>query len=138
MIATPNQALLLWTTSWSTGYSSLVAYEKKIYDLSFLSFIVFIMSLLYWSKPRRNIIRTIDISTSTITLLYHIYRSIKIKNNRYLLLAFGSLLFYPLGWYYHYKKRYWISMYCHALLHLSGNLSNLYLYQMINKTLNPN
>jgi hypothetical protein len=135
MIVTSNQALLLWTTSWTTGYSSLVAYEKKIYDLSFLSFIVFIMSLLYWSKPRRNIIRTIDISTSTIALLYHVYRSRYIQTkNRYALFAFGSLLFYPLGWYYHYKKRYWISMYCHALLHLSGNLSNLYLYELIYKT----
>jgi len=131
MIATPNQSLVLWTTSWYTGYSSLVAYEKKLYDLSFFSFLVFITSLLYWRKPRKNIIRTIDMSISTITLLYHIWRAIRARNNRYPLFATGALLCYPLGWYYHNKKKYWLSIYCHAILHITGNLSNLYLYNKL-------
>lgn len=131
--ATPNQALLLWCTSWLICYSGIDAFQKELPDLSIASFCVFITSILYWKNPRKNWIRTLDIVTVSLSILYHLRRSLVLLSfkNKYPFFLLGTVLLYPTSWYFYKSKKYWLSFYLHALMHICGNLSNLYLYQEI-------
>jgi hypothetical protein len=113
----------------------MYAYQKELTDLSFSSCCVFITSLLYWRNPKKNCIRTIDMVTVVISVLYHLRRSIVLLplKNRYPFLLLGTILLYPTSWYFYNSKKYWLSIYFHAIMHICGNLSNLYLYDQINK-----
>ena len=136
MIATNQQALLLWSTSWLTCYSSIQAYKKELPDLSFATGCVFITSLLYWRNPRNNWIRILDMGTSASSILYHIWKSVILipHKNRYPFYLLGTFLLYPTSWYCYQHKKYWLSFYLHALMHICGNASNLYLYNRISNS----
>ena len=133
MLATKHQAEMLFTTSFLSGYSSLVAYQHNLYDLSISSGCVFLTSVLYWRHPQKNWIRTLDIATSLVAIVHHLIRSYPCQPNPYPLHVLGCVLLYPLSWYFYFQKKYWLSIYCHALMHLYGNLSNLHLYERLSQ-----
>lgn len=132
MTATSRQSLLLWSTSWLTGYSSYIAYQRNLPDLSTASGCVFITSLLYWKQPQRNWVRTLDISVSVLGILYHLWRSGNTdKSHSYRVYVLGIMLLYPYSWYLYHQKKYWTSFLLHATMHILGNQANLYLYETL-------
>jgi hypothetical protein len=128
-VVKPKQALFLWRISWLCLVSSLYAYHLHLKDVSLSSFIVYCSSLLYWRRPRYNYIRTIDVSIAVTSIYYHLYKAFCNKYGYiYSMKLLVLILLYSYSWYLHYKKRYWLSIYAHGLVHLFGNLSNIQFY----------
>lgn len=131
MIATPRQALLIWFTSWLSLFNSIYASQLVQFDLSFLSFCVFITSLLYWSEPKYNWIRILDMSTVFLSLSYQMWKSYRVGYYPYLIQCTGIAIIYPASWVLYAYKKYWLSIYFHALMHICGNIANMKLYEYL-------
>lgn len=131
LIATPSQALVIWSLSWMQLYMSYYAFRIGSMDLSISTCCLFLTSILYWSNPRNNWIRIMDIITSLYTILLHAEKSFLVQYGRYKWHLLLSLLWYPLGWVMYWKKRYWLAIGCHAMMHSCGTISNYKMYQFI-------
>lgn len=143
MIASHRQALLMWFCSWFTLLHSVYAHYFFQFDLSFLSFCVFITSLLYWSEPKNNWIRKLNMFTSFISLLYNIRKSYKNEYYTYLFECTGIIMLYPSSLILYGYKRYWLSIYYYAIMNVLGNLSNMKLchylfHKMVSHTIIKN
>jgi hypothetical protein len=133
MIATPKQALMIWTVSWGGFANSMYAIQLEQFDLSFASFCVFVTSLLYWSEPKYNWIRTLDMTTVLLSLLYHMWRAYKARYYLYLYQSVGVVMIYPMSWYVYGYKKYWLSFYLHGLMHIIAYLTNMNFYQYLSR-----
>lgn len=134
LVVKPKYALFLWRTSWLSLLSSLYALYVNLPDMSFVSFMLYCTSLLYWSNPRYNYIRNIDITMAISSVYYHVWKAYYNEyGNIYIMKLSFIILLYPFSWYLHYKKQYWLSIYAHGLLHLIGNISNILFYNHLYK-----
>ena len=110
--------------------SSIIALYNGHYDLWIVPFSVGCTTLLYWKKPTFGWRRNTDIAMSSIGLLYQLYR-IHVNNYHmpgYYICKTLAVLSYCTGHYYFARNRLWLSMYCHAGIHIFGNLGNILLY----------
>lgn len=132
----PDQYRLIWKFSWlsllSIYYAYTHAYSKNSY-LLFISSTIFLTSLNYWRFPVINSMRRyMDIFCVLFGITYQInYASIYLPLQYcriYFTLLSISLSFYPLSRYCHSLNFLWFSTYLHCLLHLFGNISNIFLY----------
>jgi hypothetical protein len=133
LIVTPEYSKYLYRTS----YFSLVSCVYSIYNnpssnIFLIPGGIFITSINYWRYPTNSYRRWIDITSVILGGSYQIYYASKFpeKNIYYSILLFG-LIFYPIARYYD-KKNIWLSTLSHMTLHLILNISNMYLYSIIN------
>ena len=110
--------------------SSIVALCNGHTDIWIVPFSVGCTTLLYWAQPTFGWRRNLDIATSSTGLLYQLY---KIHMNDYHLRSYYmckalAVLSYFAGHYYFARNRLWLSMYCHAGIHIFGNIGNILLY----------
>ena len=126
----PDQAAVLWCSSWLSGLSSLYAiYQGNIHFVPF-SATTFLTSLNYWKNPRfGSWEQRLDISCVGISLMHHLtvayYTEIYIQY--YTLISIAACC-YPVSYYYYFKNDKWTSTYCHCALHVIATIANLLLY----------
>jgi hypothetical protein len=102
-------------------------YSQKIgYSISIGS--VLCTSLIYWKNPKMGMRRNIDIAVVHAVLIYHSYSAIgtKYMYEHYCFNGLG-ILAYCLAWYFWHKNNVLASTLMHSLLHLLGNIANIYL-----------
>jgi hypothetical protein len=130
-ILTKQQANLLWSTSWFCFVSSLYAFSQSHYGLAVLPGGCFITSINYWRSPDYSWRRYVDIVVVNYSIVYQTYYAYyhKAENfqTSFLFMQTGAFCFL-LGVYFYEKKQYWLSTYCHALLHFFANIANIILY----------
>jgi len=116
----------LLRTSTLTISCVIFSYINNLYTISYLSALLLLTSINYWRYPVYGLRRNIDICTVFITILYHLYYFH--KNDYYLCIVLNTLLLYPISLYYGYKKNYSLSVFCHSMLHICGNIINIIIY----------
>jgi hypothetical protein len=125
----PSYANLLWYVSWLSLVSALYAYGRGYYDLAIVPGGVWVTSINYWRKPDYSWRRYVDIAYVHTALLYQILRAHESEYRilYYRILAIGCL-FFPVGVFFHKKSELRKSTWCHAMVHVLGNVSNFVLY----------
>jgi len=126
----PDQCKIIYNMAYLSLVASLYAIYQQQYIFACCPGGVFVTSICYWSKPTFDTPRRyIDIVYVSSSLVYQIYRA---YYSQYMVIYYTIVLcavsFYPLGYYYYYRNRYWESTYAHCTLHILGNISNLVLY----------
>lgn len=131
----PNQYNLIWRFSFLSLIStSFIILNPLYYDLAAVPFGVFITSVNYWFKPDYSYRRYIDMIYIYFALTYQIIRTYDIPNIHFYYISLGySIIYYYFGIYFYNKQMYWMSTYCHCLLHVFANISNIILYQQLNR-----
>ena len=63
------------------------------------------------------------------SLVYQLYRA---YYSQYMAIYYTIMMvavsFYPLGYYYYNRDRYWESTYAHCMIHIVANIGNIVLY----------
>lgn len=117
----------------ATSHSSLVcAIYGIMYHNSALWVIpagVYVNSINYWRHPVKGIRRNLDICSTVIGLVINIFEA-RFSTNAtpYYAITFVACLMYPLSYYFYWRKQYIIATFIHSMLHIFGNIGNLYLY----------
>ena len=125
----PKQSNFIYNVSFLSLISSIYAIYNKHYGIALLPGGVFITSINYWRKPDYSWRRYFDISYVIFALNYQIILSYKVQYYKeYYLLTFCGIGFFILGVNYYKKKNYWMSTYCHIMLHVMANIGNIILY----------
>ena len=128
-ILCPRQSNMLWRTSWLALFNCMYAIKNKHYEIALVPGGVFITSIMYWRKPDYSWRRYIDISYASLSLCYQSLREYNAEySNVYYTLASISIINYCMGVYSYKKKKYWISTYYHAGLHIFIATANFALY----------
>jgi len=126
----PDQAAVLWRSSWLSGVSCLYALYNGNFYLAPFPAIVCITSLNHWKEYREGSWeQAIDIFCVNISLVHHLtvayYTDVYIPY--YTLISIAALC-YPVSYYYYFKNDTWTSTYYHCALHVIATLANLVLY----------
>lgn len=108
----------------------LVSFLVKLFHISLLNFIVFVTSLNYWKYPIRGLRRTIDMVFSFLNIITHVHASFYLSefmiHVMYLSLVVISISFYFFARASKSDKN--VSSKFHCGLHISGVITNLFLY----------
>jgi hypothetical protein len=129
LVLPPNYAKILWNVSWLSLASAVYACHRGYYDLAIVPGGVWITSINYWRKPDYSWRRYVDMGYVHTALVYQLLRAHNSEHQRiyYTVLAIGCV-FFPLGVYFHKKMDVRKSTWCHGMVHLLGNVSNVILY----------
>jgi hypothetical protein len=118
----------LFITSWLSLLSFIYAHKRGHYDLMWVPFAVWFSSILYWWHPVDSIRRYFDITVVSCGLTFQLYKALHAEYNKlYYFFVLMAVLCYPLSQFY-YLSNPWISVFCHSLIHILGNVSNFILY----------
>lgn len=100
--------------------------QKIGYSISIGS--VLCTSLIYWKDPKVGMRRNLDIVVVHVCLIYHSYSAVgtKYMYEHYCFNGLG-ILSYFLSWYFWNNNNVLTSTILHSLLHLFGNIANIYL-----------
>lgn len=119
----------LWCTSWLTLVSCVVAVNKRKNTFTTISIGAFITSLTYWGDPQTIWKRRLDMTWIHCSFLYQLLNAHKYENkNHYYLFSSIASASYALSLYTHQQKKYIMSTGLHSLVHLFGNVANVFLY----------
>jgi hypothetical protein len=91
--------------------------------------LVFFTSINYWKDATNSFNRHLDINVVLLSYLF-VNMSIERADHKiffYKMLMFG-MLFYPLARYNSSKRKFWMSVVCHSLMHVFCNLANMVLF----------
>jgi len=126
----PAQCKIIYNMAYLSLVTSLYATYQQQYMLACCTSGVFVTSICYWSKPTFDTPRRyIDIVYVSSSLVYQLYRA---YYSQYSVMYYSIMLcavsFYPLGYYYYNRNRYWESTYAHCMLHILANIGNIVLY----------
>lgn len=130
LVLLPQHSILIYRFSFVALITISNAFYNKHYDFCILSSILFFNTLNYWRNPNANSYRRyVDISGVIVGLIYQCIRAYNTSQSKlyYNLTSFAAF-FYPLGYFFHNKKNYLLSTYCHIVLHLLVNISCIALY----------
>jgi len=125
-----DQARFLLKTSALSAISCGYAIYRGHTHLVFVPGSVLLTSLNYWRNPcTKSWRRTLDIGVVYGSLTYQIYmtRRAQYANCYYGIILVCGLCYYGSSYYYK-KQEYWKSAYCHSMIHILGNISNMILY----------
>ena len=91
---------------------------------------VYINSINYWRNPVCGMRRNIDMTWGITGLMINNVYAIRYSTNAYPYYGMTLLacLMYPLSYYFYWRKQYIIATFLHGLLHIFGNIGNIYLY----------
>lgn len=122
-------ANILWYVSWLSLASAIYAWRRGHYDLAAVPGGVWITSINYWRKPDYSWRRYVDIGYVHAALLYQVLRAHESEYRMvyYPILAIGCMCF-PAGVVYHKRSDFQTSTWCHVMVHVLGNVSNVILY----------
>ena len=91
---------------------------------------VYINSVNYWRNPVRGMRRNLDIGWVGVGLVINSTCASCYSTNA--IYYYGPTLFaclmYFFGYYFYWRKQYVIATFIHSLIHLFGNIGNVYLY----------
>ena len=130
LIVPHDCAQLIFNLAPLSFISSIVALCNGHTDIWIVPFSVGCTTLLFWTKPTYGWRRNTDITISFLALMYQLYR-IHVNNyhlSGYYICKALAVLSYFTGHYYFARNRLWLSMYCHAGIHVFGNIGNVILY----------
>ncbi len=119
---------ILYKTSYITAIPLIYSiYNQKFrYTISIGS--VLCTSVLHWKNPKLGMRRNIDIVVVRTVLIYHSYSMVGTKYMyEYYFFNMLGILSYFLSWYFSNKNYVFASTIMHSLLHLFGNIANIYL-----------
>lgn len=118
---------ILFVSFLSVG-TSFYAFQVNAHDLMLMPLFVFITSVNYWRFPIYGWRRNIDITAVCSSILYKVYLIQTSPNGFYTSLSLMTgILFYIVGWLFHYYNYYHISTLFHCGVHLLANLSMFFL-----------
>ena len=137
-ILNPEQANIIWKTSWLILMVSIYGVYRNYYDMAICPFCIFLTSINYWRK-QDSWKRNLDIFCVRVGVIYTTIRS---YNSDFCLLynlfVYSGIFSYLMSKYYYSKQKYWLSTYCHLMLHIFGNVANIILYSGYISPLNEN
>ena len=83
----------------------------------------------YWSSPKYDWIRILDICWIQLLIWTHLWN---VWSSHifaiYSIIQITGVLFYLISWYYLMYDDLWISTICHAMVHMCANISLLVFY----------
>jgi hypothetical protein len=125
----PEKSALIYYTSYLTALTATYGLYQG-HQLAFCPSTVFFTSILYWRDPIAYSWRQyIDLLAVTTATLYSFTMASEEPNRLYFYSFSGiAIIWYPIGYYYHFKEKYWKSTLSHIILHLFANLANLALF----------
>jgi hypothetical protein len=126
----PAQYAILEHTSWLILLCPIYSFYRAYYDITAITFIVFLTSINHWRYPIYNSWRRYaDICAVNSALVYMILRA---WNAEYGYIYYGSNVlgayFYIQGWNYQLKNTLWNATYMHACMHICVIIGHLILY----------
>jgi len=126
----PEQCKIIYNLSYVSLFSAVYAIYNNQYLLACCPGGVFFTSIYYWSKPTFDSPRRyIDIGYLSSSLSYQLYRAYYSQYMaQYYAIMICAVSFYPLGYYYYNRNRYWESTYAHCMIHIVANIGNIVLY----------
>jgi hypothetical protein len=125
----PQQYYFIWKVSWLSLFSCIYGLYNEHYNIAFAPGCVFLTSINYWRKPEYSWRRYLDINFVIFAFIYTNIRAINAEYYfEYYLLSSVGVCFYPIAIYNNHKERYWLSVYSHCMIHVFGNLANIFLY----------
>ena len=129
LILPKSQYTYLYRISNLALFSGVYALHRQYYDLACVPFSVWLTSINYWRKPDYSWRRYLDMAVVHLVLSYQIYLAYSLEHKAlYYSLVSLSCVCFPISFYYYKKKRYWESTILHSLVHIFGNISNIFLY----------
>ncbi len=122
-----NSRYLLHTSK--GGIVSIIcAYYKEVYDIVFVASCITITSQIYWSKPKNDWRRWLDIITVFICWNYQHYRAYQAELwMQYAIITLIATGFYPMSLVFHKKGYIWAGTVCHGFMHTLGYVAASYL-----------
>ena len=130
LILPPQMYWYLWSLSWLSFVSGLVATYRGYYDLSLVPFGVWLTSINYWRRPDFSWRRYVDMGYVGLSLSYQLYRAIGAQYMvEYYAITLAAVACFPLAVFLHWRlRRGWPSTICHGMIHILGNVANVTLY----------
>lgn len=122
---------ILYPTSFISFFTFLFAIYLKLYFLAIVPLLVGLTSIIHWYNPKDDIYRKCDILIVFISTIYFSIISIKYNIKIYFLIIFFSVIFYLLSFYFINKKDYKKSAFVHSLIHIFGNIGNIFFFIII-------
>lgn len=112
-------------TSLTAGYGFIRGHHLAICPTT-----IFLTSILYWSDPVQYSFRQyLDIGAVSSSTLYSFYMAKDYDHAFYFYTLSGiAILWYPIGYYYHFRGNQKGSLLSHIVLHFFANLANIVLY----------
>ena len=126
----PDQCKMIYNMAYLSLITSFYATYNQHYLLACCPGGVFVTSIYYWSNPTFDTPRRyIDMYYLSSSLVYQLYRA---YYSQYMAIYYTIMMvavsFYPLGYYYYNRDRYWESTYAHCMIHIVANIGNIVLY----------
>lgn len=137
----PEQYAVLWRSSWLILIISLYASYKELYDISCMSFLIFLTSINHWRYPEyASWRRYMDICGVNISMVYMLFRA---YNAQYGYFYYGSniigIYYYLQGCRYQQIGDLWYATYMHLYMHIVATIGHLVLYSgHMTKIMPPN
>lgn len=129
LVLPPDHATFLWRLGWISLIAGIYGLWRGHYTLAPVPLGVFINSLNYWRDPSPTSIRRyFDILWAISGLIYQLWRSVNSQYAvAYWIVMFITVCFFPLGHAVHSTSA-WLGTFCHAMVHVGGNIGNVILY----------
>jgi hypothetical protein len=90
---------------------------------------VYVNSINYWRHPVNGFRRNLDMCWGILGLVISVSTSGCSTNAiPYRIMTFSACLMYPLSYYFYWKKQYIIATFIHSMIHIFGNIGNIYLF----------
>ena len=106
----------------------MYAVYRGHYDLALVPGSVFFTSINFWSNPTYDSWwRYTDMAVVTTGLAYQVYRAVGNGLGYYAATSIGVCSFAASCYMYHINE-IWAAAYLHMMLHLFGNIGNVFLY----------
>jgi hypothetical protein len=128
-ILTREQYVPIFRTSFLLMGTTVYSLYRGHYYISIIPGGIFITSINYWRKPDYSWRRYLDIYYVHLSIAYQTVRVYGSRRfNIYFSLIGLTCLSYMYGVYLYKKKKEWMSVYMHCLVHLLGNLACITIY----------
>ncbi len=129
IICTKDQANYMLCMSHLTLLSFLYDCYMEYYKISLGSLCIWITSQLFWSNPKYDWKRTLDMITVNTVAVINMWIARNAENRVPFYINMGMCgVCFTLGLYYHRKNNLWLSIFWHSGVHVFGNLGNICLY----------
>lgn len=130
-VVTPQNARILFGTSFLALTTLALAAFLRVYDGVAITSAVFLTSVNYWRRPVYGFRRNLDITVSTLCLIYQTLRCFSTERRYavgYLAASYTGVALFLVSTFAGSKGSETLSVVLHAVTHALGNVGNIFLY----------
>jgi len=121
----------LYPTSFISFTTFIYAIYLELYLYSLIPLFVGLTSVIHWYNPKDDIYRKIDMLVVFISIIFIAFISYKHRIRFYYLIILFSILFYYISYNLVEKKYYNKAAFTHSLIHIFGNIGNIFLFWIL-------